>query len=162
MMASPQTPFDMMRSAATAPLSPIERTVLKHCERAASAGEPAPSIEQLSAIIGANGVSTVPGIMKRLEAKGYISRTIYQRGRVVCISATGQCTAPPPSLAPHWRTRSEQVPSPAIQSVRDKCKSVSAMIEAEARQRGCSLAALLADLTYIGWHQYIAEKETGE
>lgn len=154
-------PFEIMREMAS-PLSPIEREVLSRCHQAAEAGEPAPSIEELTEAIGATGVSTVPGIMKRLEAKGYISRTIYQRGRQICITATGQCTAPPPNLSPHWRTRTETVPTPAIQAVRERAKPIAAMIEAEARLTGKHFNDLLADLVYIGWHEYQAEKERGE
>jgi SOS-response transcriptional repressor LexA len=157
--AAPKTPFDV-RLAARNPLTPIERTVLERCKEAAAAGERAPSIEELTAAIGATGVSTVPGIMNRLEAKGYITRQIYQRGRVVCITETGQCTRPPNDQTPHWRFRTDRVPSPAIQSIRDKAKPVAAMIEAEARLLGKSLPDFLSDLVYIGWHGYQAEKET--
>lgn len=156
--AAPRTAFDV-RHAFCAPLTPIEQTVLDRCREAAAAGSLAPSIEELTAAIGAAGVSTVPGIMNRLEAKGYITRKIYQRGRVICISETGQCTLPPNDQTPHWRFRTDRVPSPAIQSFRDKAKPVSAMIEAEARLLGKSLTDFLSDLVYIGWHEYQAEKE---
>lgn len=140
------------------PLTTVEQRVYDQCREAAAKGLPAPSIEELTAEIGASGVSTVPGIMKRLEAKGYITRQIFQRGRIVCISATGQCTLPPRDQTPHWRVRTERVPSPAIQSVRERNKPISAMIEAEARQLGKHPADFLADLVYIGWHEYQAEK----
>lgn len=156
-----RNPFEIRREMASS-LSPIEREVLSRCQQAAEAGEPAPSIEDLTEAIGATGVSTVPGIMKRLEAKGYITRNIYQRGRQIFITATGQSTAPPNCLAPHWRTRSETVPTPAIQAIRERSKPVAAMIEAEARLTGKHFNDLLADLVYIGWHEYQAEKERGE
>lgn len=154
-------PFEIRREIAN-PLSPIEREVLRFCERAAAEQRPLDSIEEITQAIGATGVSTVPGIMKRLEAKGYIRRTIYQRGRQVEVLATGQKSAPPPCLSPHWRTRVETVPTPAIQAVRERSKSIAAMIEAEARMTGKHFNDLLADLVYIGWHEYQAEKERGE
>ena len=144
------------------PLSPVERTILERCEQAAESGEPAPSIDELSQAIGATGVATVPGVMKRLEAKGYITRQIFQRGRIVCITETGQCTLPPNDQTPHWRMRTDRVPSPTIQSVRERSKPIAAMIEAEARMTGSSLTDFLSDLVYIGWHEYQAEKESGE
>lgn len=144
------------------PLTTVERIVLERCESAAIEGMPAPSIEELSRAIGATGVSTVPGVMKRLEAKGYITRQIFQRGRIVCIASTGQCTLPPHDQSPHWRFRTDQPPTPAIQSFRERAKPVSAMIEAEARLTGKALSDFLADLVYIGWHEYQAEKEAGE
>lgn len=155
-VAAPSSVFDVRRGMC---LSPIERRVLEMCETAAENGLPAPSIEDLTVAIGATGVSTVPGIMKRLEAKGFISRRIYQRGRVVCISATGQCTAEPANTSPHWRFRIEQPQTPAIQAVREKSKPIAAMIEAESRLTGKPIAQFLADLVYIGWHEYQAEKD---
>lgn len=144
------------------PLSPVERIVFDKCQEAAANGLPAPSIENLSQDIGATGVATVPGIMKRLEDKGYITRQIFQRGRIVCISQTGQCTLPPRDQTPHWRLRTDRVPSPTIQGLRERSKPIAAMIEAEARLLGKSLTDFLGDLVYIGWHEYQAEKECGE
>lgn len=141
-----------------APLTPIEQRVLERYVLAAAAGQPAPSIEEIAKHIGASGVATVPGITKRLEEKGYITRQIYQRGRTVCIVETGQCTLPPKDQTPHWRHRTDRVPTPAIQSVRERVKPVAAMIEAEARLLGKSVSDFLADLVYIGWHEYQAEK----
>jgi DNA-binding MarR family transcriptional regulator len=159
MATVPSSVFDVRRAIG---LSPIERRVLELCEAAAERDQPAPSIEDLTVAIGATGVSTVPGIMKRLEAKGFISRRIYQRGRVVCITATGQSTAEPSNTSPHWRFRIDQPQTPTIQAVREKSKPIAAMIEAEARLTGKPIASFLADLVYIGWHEYQAEKERGE
>lgn len=140
-------------------LTPIEQAVLSICRQAAAEGRPLESIEEISARIGVQGISTVPGIMKRLEAKGCITRNIYQRGRQVCIPETGQCTAAPSCTAPHWRFRTERVPTPAIHTIRERAKPVAAMIETEARLTGKALSEFLADLVYIGWHGYMAEKE---
>lgn len=160
-LAAPRTVFDV-RHAANAPLSPIEQRVLEICKRAADEGRELDSIEDMRMELGALSYSTVPGIMKRLEAKGHISRRIYQRGRVVCIAATGQCTAEPSNQAPHWRFRTDQPQTPTIQAIRERAKPIAAMIEAESRLTGKPIAEFLADLVYIGWHEYQAEKECGE
>jgi SOS-response transcriptional repressor LexA len=160
-MAVPQSQF-AVRHAARNALTPIEQRVLEICDRAAEEGRELDSTESMTAAIGATGVSTIPGILKRLEAKGYIDRTVYQRGRRVCIAATGKCTIPPRNTAPHWRERTDRVQTPAIQAVRDRAKPVAAMIEAEARLLGKSLTDFLGDLVYIGWHEYQAEKEGAE
>lgn len=142
-----------------AALSQIERAVLSICEQAAEDGRPLESIEEIMNEVGVDGFSTVPGIMKRLEEKGFIRRNIYQRGRQVCIVATGQCTAPPKCTAPHWRLRpkSEPIPTPAIHLVRQQ--SISAQIEQDARSEGKSMAEHLMSLIYIGHHAYRAERE---
>lgn len=159
--AAPKTPFDVRRAAREA-LTPIELRVLDICDRAAREGRELDSIEDMRMALGALSYSTVPGIMKRLEAKGYISRTVYQRGRQVCITATGKCTAAPNNLAPHWRFRTDNAPVPAIQAFRERAKPIAAMIETEARLMGKSLTDFLGDLVYIGWHEYHAEKEAEE
>lgn len=158
MMAAPRSAFEVRRQA-NAPLTAIEQRVLEHYRAAAVAGQMAPPAEQIAIAIGADGVSTVAGITKRLEAKGYITRQVFQRGRTICITATGQCTLPPRDTSPHWRLRTESVPTPAIQSIREKSKPLSAMIEAEGRISGKHMTDFLADLVYIGWHAYMAEKE---
>jgi hypothetical protein len=86
------------------PLTPIEQRVYDICVAAADAGRPLDSGEAMTEMIGAAGVSTVPGILKRLERKGWITRSVFQRGRQVCITATGRCTVPPRDQTPHWRT----------------------------------------------------------
>jgi hypothetical protein len=107
--------------------------------------------------IGATGVATVPGIMKRLEEKGYITRTIYQKGRVVCVN--GVCTAAPKNLAPHWRVRTDRVPAPAIQAVQQRAKPLASMIEAKARSLGKPLHEFLMDCVYVGFHQITQDAE---
>lgn len=145
------------------PLTPIEKRIYDACLEAAVGNLPAPSVETLTVMIGASAPSTVPGIMGRLEAKGYITRNIYQRGRQVCIVDRGICTLAPANTAPHWRLRprTESPPTPAIQQLRQREQSLTAMIEQEARSRGVPFATMLEDLVYIGWHGYRAEKEEG-
>jgi hypothetical protein len=147
---------------ANPPLTPIEQRVFDCYQRAARLGAPAPSTEEMTEMIGALSDSTIPGITRRIEEKGYITRQIFQRGRVICIAETGHCTAPPNDTSPHWRLRADRVPTPAIQAVRQRSMPLAAMIEAEARLTGRSLTDFLADLVYIGWHEYAAEKERGE
>lgn len=142
------------------PLSVTERIALACVEQIASEGRRV-SQDEINAAIGSQNTtgSTAAGILGRLEAKGYIERHIYQRGVQVCIVSTGQCTAPPANTAPHWRLRTEQVPAPAIQAIRERAKPIAAMIEAEARMLGKPMSEFLADLVYIGWHTLEAEKE---
>lgn len=160
-MAVARTPFDVRRQVSQ-PLSPVEQAVLDICQRAAAEGRQLDSIEDMRMELGALSYSTVPGVMKRLEEKGYITREIYQRGRRVCITATGQCTVPPSCTAPHWRNRTENVPSPAIQAVREKSQSLSSWLEAKARREGKSIADMLMDCVYAGANALRAEEEEGE
>ncbi len=140
-------------------LTPIEQSVMDFCKRAAAEGRPLESADTIAAAIGATGVSTVAGIMKRLEQKGYITRQIFQRGRVVCIAETGQCSLPPNDTSPHWRLRTENVPAPAIQAVRERAPSVMVMVEKYAKLEGCDTQTMLHHFVYIGAHAYAAEKE---
>jgi hypothetical protein len=162
LMAAPRS-ITEVRKIANAPLSTIESIALECIRQIASEGRRATKAE-ICAAIGSDNYEggTVSGVIGRLESKGYIQRETYQRGMKLCIVATGQCTAPPRDTSPHWRLRTESVPTPAIQAVRERNKPVSAMIEAEARQLGKHQADFLADLVYIGWHEYQAEKETGQ
>lgn len=142
------------------PLSVVESIAFETLKQIASEGRRATKAE-LCAAIGSDNYEggTAPGVVNRLEQKGYVSTQRFQRGFQVCIVATGQCTALPNDTTPHWRLRIAQVPTPAIQSFREKAKPISVMIEAEARLLGKSLTDFLSDLVYIGWHEYQAEKE---
>lgn len=143
-------------------LTQIEIDVLAICRRAAADGRELEPTEVIMARLGLSGYGTVPGVLKRLEAKGLISRNIYQRGRQVCIVDTGQCTAAPSCTAPHWRLREAQVPTPAIQQVRQRMQNEASLIEQEARKLGKPMSDFLADLVYIGWHEYDRRREDGE
>lgn len=145
-------------TVAPAPLTPIERIALECLKQIAGDGRQATQAEILAAI-GSQAVATAPGIVRRLEQKGYITRSQFQRGFQVCIVETGQCTTPPHDTSPHWRLRTDRPPTPAIQSVRDRSKPIAALIEAEGRVLGKHHSDWLADLVYIGWHAYQAEKE---
>lgn len=85
------------------PLTPVEQQIFEMCYAAAEEGRELDSTEAMATRIGANSFSTVPGILKRLERKGWISRSVFQKGRQVCITATGRCTIAPRDTTPHWR-----------------------------------------------------------
>jgi hypothetical protein len=154
----PKSVFDVRRNV-NAPLTVIERIALECLKQIASEGRRATQAE-LCAATGVNyQTGALPAILRRLEDKGHIKREIYQRGMTICIPSLGVCTAPPQDQSPHWRQRTDRVPSPTIQPVRERAKPVAAMIETEARLLGKSLTDFLADLVYIGWHEYQAEKE---
>lgn len=159
----------LVRGAA---LSQIERAVLAICEQAAEDGRPLDSNDDIMEVLadrgfdhrgeplGAYGGGTIPGIMERLQRKGYIERIKFQRGRQVCIVATGKCSTPPACTAPHWRLRpkSDPIPTPAIHKVREG-GPIATEIEQDARSRGKSMAEHLMDLIYIGHHAFRAERE---
>jgi hypothetical protein len=146
MMAAPRTVFDVRRNAAE-PLTPVERTALEWCRHAAENGEPVTRADICRAIGSDNHEGgTGPGVLNRLERKGYIKRTFYQRGVQVCITATGQCTATPMSTATHWRHR--DVPTPTIQAVRERSMTGAAMIEMIAKQTGAQFQDVLAELVH--------------
>ena len=155
-MAAPRNPVEVMRECR---LSSIEAQVYDICREAADRDLPAPSTEVIMQRVGAMGMATVPGIMRRLEGKGFIRRLIYQRGRTITITATGKSTAPPNNTAPHWRQRTEHMPTPTIQVVRERVQSTAMQIEADARSLGKPLAVHLADLVYIGHHAFRQEQE---
>ncbi len=101
-------------------------------------------------MIGSYGAGNVPGILKRLETKGHIERTFYQRGVQVCVD--GVCTAPPPNQSTHWRQRpaAERCPLPTIQAVAKKSQGLWAQIEARAKRDGISPNDHMLDLLHIG------------
>lgn len=160
-----KTPMLVSRSfnIGLAPLSATESIALECLKQIADEGREATQ-DEISAGIGSSNEcgSTATGTVNRLVAKGYVEHVAghpLQRAIWIRIVATGQVTAQPRCTSAHWRYRTERVTTPAIQTVRDKAKPVAAMIEAEARLVGKSLTDFLADLVYVGWHEYSAEKE---
>jgi SOS-response transcriptional repressor LexA len=158
MMAAPKTQFEVRRRANES-LTAVEQRVYEICVRAAEEGRELDSIEDMRMELGALSYSTIPGIMKRLEEKGYISRTIYQKGRRVCITSSGQCTTDPSNTAPHWRLRTEKVPAPAIHQIRERAKPLAQMIEAKARSLGKPVHEFLMDCVYVGFHEIMHDAE---
>lgn len=147
-------------------LSPLENAVFSLCNAAAEDGRQLESnddimeaLEGCGFTLCAYGGGTIPGIMKRLEAKGAIKRRQFQRGRQVCIVATGKWTAEPNDTSPHWRLRDTPVQSPAIQRLRQSVPKLATQIEQEARKQGRHMSDFLADLVYIGWHEFQRERE---
>jgi DNA-binding transcriptional MocR family regulator len=98
------------------------------------------------------GLSTVPTILRRLEARGLIRRQIFQRTRQVTIVSTGRSTAMPTNTAPHWRQRPPgvRVPTPALGVLRSRDPEATARIMVLARRRGAELHVYLADLVWNG------------
>lgn len=75
------------------PLTNYESIVLDMIERAAFRGLPCPSNLDIEMELGCNSTSVAPVVVRRLEEKGYIKVTRYQRAREVTITSTGLSTA---------------------------------------------------------------------
>lgn len=141
--AAPKTPFDVMRQANS--LTAVERSALERCSQAAETGEQITRAAICQAIGSDNHEGgTGPGVLNRLENKGHIKRTFYQRGVQVCIVASGKCTAPPRNTAPHWRQR--DVATPTIQAIKQRSMTDAGMIEMIAKQTGMAIQDVLAEL----------------
>lgn len=160
-MSAPRTAVDV-RLQANMPLSVVERIALAHCVDQARAGR-AVTQESIMLAIGSQNTTggTSAGVLKRLEEKGYITRTAYQRGVQVCIVSTGQCTAPPPCRVPHWRTIKDRVPVPAIHQIRQRDMPLAQWIETEARRIGRDHLDFLQELVRRGTQDYRADQECG-
>jgi hypothetical protein len=143
-----------------APLTTVERFALEHCERMAGQGLAVTQASISDAIGSANVAgSTATGVLRRLEAKGYIERRSYQRGVQVCIVETGQCTASPPCTVPHWRTISDRAPVPAIQQVRSRDMPLAQWIESTARSLRRDYLDFATELLKRGAQDYRADQE---
>ncbi len=138
------------------PLSAVERTALELCRERADLELPITQAD-IAAAIGSQNFSggTAPGVLNRLEGKGYITRTFFQRGVQVCIPETGQCTAPPSCTAAHWRNRKEKVQSPPPRAVRVQNPSAAVIIEREARAANIPIQEFLMDLVFNGLHMWL-------
>jgi hypothetical protein len=140
------------------PLTAVERVALDHCSSKARNSEPVTQMSLADAIGSQNTTGgTSAGVLARLESKGYITRQVYQRGVQVCIVATGECTAPPSCLTPHWRSITDRVPVPAIHQVRQRDMNTALWIETEARAKGRDMADFLMELVRRGVQDYRAE-----
>lgn len=147
MMAAPRTVFEA-RLQAQKPLTAVEQVALELCARFAEEDRQITqeAIREEVGSVNFTG-STSAHILNRLEEKGFIRRTFYQRGVQVCVVATGKCTAQPPNMAEHWRRRCP-VPTPTIQIVREKSITDARMIEMIAKQTGTALQDVLAELVH--------------
>lgn len=142
-------------------LSPVERTALEFIRKQAAEGKQVTRAD-IAIAIGSQNLwgGTAPGVLNRLEEKGYITRTFYQRGLQVCDVETGQCTAPPASRAVHWRHRPERVPTMPLHAVRDRNMPVAHVIEAEARRQGKSLQDFQMELLLNGLDLWLEKAES--
>jgi SOS-response transcriptional repressor LexA len=138
------------------PLTFIERRVYEICVAAANENRPLDSIEDMTDEIGASSVSTIPGIMRRLERKGWIVRLCYQRGRQVRIVESGRCTLGPKDKTPHWRTdpsRPKPVPAVPPHLLRDRAPSVLPYIHKLMSERNITFTAASIELLLRGIEQ---------
>jgi len=92
-----------MQGATTMPvdlicLTPQERTIYQALVDAAENKQVCPNYLDLNELVGYESASASVGVVKRLEAKGLIVVSRYQRFRRVQIVATGLWTARSPSM----------------------------------------------------------------
>lgn len=141
-------------------LSPVERTALEFIRERAEAGLPVTRAD-IAMAIGSQNLwgGTAPGVLNRLEEKGYITRTFYQRGLQVCDIASGKCTAPPASRATHWRHRTDRVPTLPVRTVRERSAPAAFVIESEARRAGIDFHEFQMQLLVNGLELWLENQE---
>jgi hypothetical protein len=141
-------------------LSAVDKAALDFIRHKIAANEQITRAE-IAIAIGSQNLwgGTAPGVLNRLEAKGYITRTFYQRGLQVCDVETGECTAPPSCRAVHWRLRDQQVQTPPIHAVRTRHHVAAHIIESEARKSGSDLHDFLQDLVFNGLELWLEKQE---
>lgn len=144
-------------------LSPVERTALEFIRAKATANEPVTRAD-IAIAIGSQNLwgGTAPGVLNRLEKKGYITRTFYQRGLQVCDVMTGQCTAPPASRATHWRHREERIATMPGHEVKRRNLPAGLLIEQEARMAGKSLQDFQMELILNGLELWLEKRENDD
>lgn len=150
-------------SSDSPPLSAVEKTALEFCAARAKEGKPVTRAE-IAVAIGSQNLwgGTAPGVLNRLEQKGYITRTYYQRGVQVCIAETGECTAPPACRATHWRHRDEPVQTPPVHQLKQRRPHATRIIEQEATKAGISMHDFLQDLVFNGLELWLEKREDEE
>lgn len=77
-------------------LNEFETTTLQMLVAAAERGDPCPTNLDIEMELGCNSTSVAPTVVKRLEEKGLIRVTRYQRFREVEIVGSGMTTAKQP------------------------------------------------------------------
>lgn len=148
------------RLSARPGLSAVEQAALECVENMASEGVVATQAA-ISAVIGSSAEVTATSVVNRLVAKGYLERVggkPLQKALWLMVVDTGQSTAEPHDKTPHWRFRAENVQIPAIQSIRERSRPLSVMIEVKARQLGKPLQDFLMDCVYAGYHTICGEE----
>lgn len=128
-----------------------DRLIYGALDKAAKAGRPAPTCDDLLEVSGYSAVSSTVGAVQRLEQRGLIEVRRYQRSRQIMIVESGQWTARPLNQAPHWRDRPRDVPAPSIAIIKTREPDASAEIMKWAAGRGISMGEALADLVFVGW-----------
>lgn len=128
-----------------------DRLIYGELNRAAIAGQPCPTADDLVEVSGYSAVSSTVEAIQRLERRGLIEVHRFQRSRQIKIVESGQWTARPLNLAPHWRDRPREVPSPSPVIVKARDVDVSVEIMKWASGRGVSFSEALADLVFVGW-----------
>jgi len=143
-------------------LSPVEKTALDYIRECIRTKSRVTQLGIMHAIGSQNTTGgTSAGVLKRLEDKGYITRTFYQRGLQVCDAETGECSIPPTCRTTHWRKRKEDCPTPPIHIVRNRAPNLAGLVEAEARKSGMALQDFLMDLVYNGLELWLETQEAG-
>jgi hypothetical protein len=141
-------------------LTPVEQSALALCRQRAAEGKSVTQLDITLAIGSQNFTgSTAAGVLNRLERKGHIERTYYQRGVQVCITETGECTAPPSCQSTHWRDRDQDVPTPPLAAIKAQHHPAAHIIEAEARKAGRPLHEFLMDLVFNGLELHLDQQE---
>lgn len=87
-------------------LNEFEETTLRMIEAAARSGNPCPTNLDIEMELGCNSTSVAPMVVKRLEEKGHIVVTRFQRAREVTVVSTGDRTA----RHPQRKTTRKHVP----------------------------------------------------
>ena len=119
---------------------------------------------EICAAIGSDNIDggTGPGVLKRLERKGYITRAIHQRGMQVCDTFTGKCSAPPANTAPHWRLiydRSrDSTPSLPRHKVSSTVPTLMAYLDKMMREENITLETAQLTLMARGMQQREEER----
>lgn len=125
-------------------LTVIERIAMECIRQIIAEGRQARR-EEICAAIGSQNYEggTVAGILKRLEKKGYITRSFHQRGMQLCDTMTGKCSAPPNNTAPHWRlivNRSrDSTPTTPRHTINNTMPTLMAYIDRMMREENMTL-----------------------
>lgn len=166
----PQGPYEIARSIREPkrrgePLTAIE-SIAMECIRQIVCEVREITQEEITAAVGSENQcgSTATHIVSRLVDKGQVERIglPLQKAIWLRIVATGQQSKQPKNLTVHHSYRTESIPTPTIQKFRECVQSLASIIEIEARRLRKPLPDFIADLAYIGWHEYRAEQERGE
>jgi hypothetical protein len=141
-------------------LSMIEKVALDCIHKIASEHREATQ-QEIREAIGYSVPGTATGVVNRLVAKGYVERIggPLQKSLWLKIVATNEITAEPRDKTPHWRYRTESVPTPTIHRVAEYAKPLAEMIEAKARSLGKPLAEFLMDCVYVGFNEICHDSE---